>query len=459
MLRRRPRFVLQALFVLGAVAQACSSDPSAPAVTTPAGGSVSSPEADAAAEDAQAVDGAVTVEVDAGGDAAVEAGDGGGTALACNDSRPQLSAADSARFTALAYLAQAGTLPNLVTDGWDPTAGLGAVSTFTATYTVGTGGAHTTVQSAIDAAVTAGGTDRVYIAVTPGTYREVVCVPAGAPPITLYGTGADATATTIVYDNYNGKTVDGVSAVNACVQPSGTTYGTNGSATFAAFAAGFQAKNLTIANDTSLAVLSATSSPQGVALMTEADKVVLDSVRLVGHQDTFYAESPASGSVVRVYVKSSYVAGDTDFVFGGATLVVDGGELAFVNDRKTKGGVLSPDTNSRNPYGFLVVGAAFTAPSNAATGTGLGRAWDRSCTNVATYVSSCEASGSYPNGQAVVRGSTLGAHIAANPWLAAATTSRPFCNTTWTCVTGASPGTCVANRLFEYENTGPGSKP
>jgi len=37
------------------------------------------------------------------------------------------------------------------------------------------------------------------------------------------------------------------------------------------------------------------------------------------------------------------------------------------------------------------------------------------------------ATGIYPNGQAVVRDSTLGAHIrAADPWAEAATTKRPF---------------------------------
>ena len=64
----------------------------------------------------------------------------------------------------------------LTTDNWDPTAGVGDVSTFTPTYTVAaTGGTHTTVQAALDAAVAAGGTTRIYIKVNPGTYRETVC--------------------------------------------------------------------------------------------------------------------------------------------------------------------------------------------------------------------------------------------------------------------------------------------
>jgi pectinesterase len=53
----------------------------------------------------------------------------------------------------------------------------------------------------------------------------------------------------------------------------------------------------------------------------------------------------------------------------------------------------------------------------------------------------------YPNGQAVVRESTLGAHVnGTSPWASAATTSRPF----------SSTATDVpANRLWEYTNTGP----
>jgi pectinesterase len=320
------------------------------------------------------------------------------------------------------------------------------------------GVSYATVQAAVDAAVARGGTDRVYILVSPGTYREVVCVPSGAPPITLYSAVADPARTVIVYNNYSGEAKTAGTSANPCTpNASAIAYGTAGSATFSAFASGFQAKNITFSNDVTNATLSTTAAAQAVALMTQADRVILDNVRVLGHQDTLYVETPNADTVVRVYAKNSYVAGDVDFIFGGATLVVDTCQIQFVSDRKSSGQALAPDTDSRNLYGMLVINSNFSADANTALGAvGLGRAWDRSCVDVPTYLSTCVASGHFPNGQAVVRNSTLGAHIAAAPWLPAATTKRGFCDTPWSCLADAGV-TCPANRFYEYQNSGSGS--
>ncbi|HXX69942.1 MAG TPA: pectinesterase family protein, partial [Polyangiaceae bacterium] len=337
----------------------------------------------------------------------------------CADTRPQLTDAEADDYTILGYLAQGGNLlGGLTTDDWNPTAGLGDITTFVPSYVVAAdAGAYTSVQSAISAAVANGGANRVYIQVSPGTYRETVCVPANAPPITLFGSGSDPTQTVITYGNYNGERHDAGAAVNACTSNAEATYGTAGSATFAAFADDFEAINLTFSNDVSVATLSTTTGTQAVALMTEADKIVLQNVQVLGHQDTLYVETPSADTVVRVYVKEATISGDVDFIFGGATAVFDGCQIEFVSDRRATGDVLSPDTDSRNPLGFLVNGGSFTADANTGTGVvGLGRAWDRSCVNVPTYLSTCVASGDYPNGQAVVRGSALGPQVAADPW-------------------------------------------
>jgi pectinesterase len=387
-------------------------------------------------------------------------GDAAPTTSACTGAvSPQLTDAQAADDTALKYLAQAGILViGLTPDNWDPTAGVGDVNTFTPTYTVApTGGTHTTIQAAIDAAVQQGGTNRTYILVSPGTYREVVCVPSGAPPITLYGSSSDASQTVVVYDNYAGETKATGTSANPCTaNAAATTYGTAGSATFSAFANGFQAENITFANDVTAATLSTTTGTQAVALMTQADRLILENVRALGHQDTLYLETPAPGTVVRAYVKGSYIAGDVDFIFGGATSVLDDCQIQFVGDRKSSGQALAPDTDARNQHGMLVINSRFTADASTAAGAvGLGRAWDRSCTNLPTYLSTCVPSGAYPNGQAVVRNSTLGPHIATLPWLPAATTKRAYCSMSWACV--ADAGSCPANRLYEYQNVGPGS--
>jgi pectinesterase len=326
----------------------------------------------------------------------------------------------------------------------------------------GDGGMYPTVQSAITAAVKAalpGDTTRIYILVSPGTYREVVCVPLGAPPITLYSTNADPTQTVIVFNNYNGEATD-AGTPNPCTAGAATTYGTAGSATFAAFADGFEAENITFSNDVTVATLAATSGTQAVALMTEADKIILENVQVLGHQDTLYMETPSEGTVVRSYVKSSYISGDTDFIFGGATMAFDSCQIQYVSDRKLNGSILAPDTAALNQYGILVVSGMFTADSTATPGAvGLGRAWDRSCVDVPTYLSTCVTASDYPNGQALVSASMLGAQIAANPWFPAATTQRGFCGTPWECLSDAGPGgVCPANRLYEYQNTGAGAE-
>ena len=130
--------------------------------------------------------------------------------------------------------------------------------------------------------------------------------------------------------------------------------------------------------------------------------------------------------------------------------MLDDCEIKYLTQRQgTKGGnPLAPSTDARNPYGILVINSRFTAEAGTANGSiQLGRAWDESQRDIPTYTANV-ATGIYPNGQALVRDSTLGVHIAAAPWRSAATTDRPF---------SSQPGALPANRLYEYANTGPGS--
>jgi pectinesterase len=384
------------------------------------------------------------------------AGSGGATASAGagafegTPQRPQIPAAKAGDYTVLKYLEKGGTVGAPQVDGWDPTAGVGDVTALTAKYKVAaSGGTDTTIQSAIDKAVAAGGTDRVAIEIADGTYREVVCVPSGAPPITLFSKNVDASATRIVFDNYAGKTKDAQTPANPCNPALGsTTYGTSGSPTFAAYANGFYAKNLTFENDTDETNL--TGSVQAVALGTQGDKQIYENVRLLGNQDTFFVKSSGADVIARVYVSKSFIQGDTDFIFGRGVLVIDQSEIHFISTRQgSKGYCVVPSTDARNPYGILVNKSQFTADASTTAGSiDLGRAWDESGKDLPTYLMQV-ATGVYPNGQAVVRDSTLGAHVrAADPWAEAATTKRPF---------SAQAGMYPANRLFELGNTGPGA--
>jgi pectinesterase len=448
---QRTRAVLVFLVTLFAIG-ACGEDGDAPNDNSPHAGTGGQAGSAGSAGDAGSGRGATGGSGGSGGSAG-SGGTSGGASDAGSDApagtpRPLLPADKAPDFSVLKYLEKAGPVTAPVADGWNPTAGIGDVASFTPAYTVAaTGGTHTTVQAAVDAAAGDGGTGRVYIRVSPGTYRELVCVPLGAPPITLYGSSAQASDTVIVFDNYSGKMKPVGQPGNPCSpSTSSGSFGTSGSATFAAYASDFQAKNITFANDTDETGI--TSNAQGVALMTQGDKLVFENVRVLGNQDTLYVKSPSPEVIGRAYFKSAYVEGDVDFIFGRGTLVLDGCEIKQLTSRQRSGNALAPSTDARNPYGILVINSTFTAETGTSDRTiQLGRAWDESQQDLATYTRNV-ATGVYPNGQALVRESTLGAHIAVAPWRAAATTNRPF---------NSEPGALPANRLHEYANTGPGS--
>jgi pectinesterase len=302
------------------------------------------------------------------------------------------------------------------------------------TYTVAADGSgtHTTVQAAITAALASGSTSRVTILVKPGTYRELVCVkPASgvtAIPVTLYGADSDASLVKIVYNNGSGVTVT-TDNTNPCSVPSGATHGTSDSSTFMVTARQFQAMNLTLAND--FAEPSGQSAVQAPALTAQADHLVFQNVRFLGNQDTLQYKTGAVTTVARAYFKSCYVEGDVDFVFGRGTMVFDGCTLQYLTDRKTGGTIFAPSTESAHAFGILVTGSQIGSASGT-NSTYLGRAWD-------------DSSGTSPNGQIVIRESTLDASIrSAAPWTTS-TQGRAF--------------SAAGNRMYEYKNTGAGAAP
>jgi pectin methylesterase-like acyl-CoA thioesterase/pectate lyase len=358
--------------------------------------------------------------------------------------RPLLGAAEAARMDVADYLAQ-GPEP------WQPEALAGR--SWRANYTVAADGSgtHRSVQAAIDAVpARSANAARVVIQVKPGVYRERVCVPAGKAPITLVGDAADASAAVIVGSAYNALPKRTGDAAQAChPDAAATTHGTPGSATFIVAADDFQAAHLTIANDALEGVRLGVGYPagagesggaQGVAFTSQADRVQLEDVRLLGHQDTFHARRARPDLPARVYVHASLVAGDVDFIFGNATLVIDDSTVQSRGGRRQPpngGHVLAPSTPAGVALGFLVTRSRLLAEPGALLGSvSLGRAWDEGVARGAWQP------GVSPNGQALVRDSLLGPHVALHaPW-AASTSRRPF----------SGSGT-QANRMAEFGNT------
>jgi pectinesterase len=341
----------------------------------------------------------------------------GGTTGTCKSiagtsTRPQLNSTEAANYTIAKYLAQAGPFSSLTTDNWDPTAGLGDASSFTPNFTVAADGSgtHTTVQAALNAAT---GSARRYILVKPGTYREQVTY-SGSTPVTLYGASTDATKVVIIHN---------MSAAQGASQ------------TFTAKSNGMQIMNLTLSND--FATPASGTNIQALALLTNGDKIVLENVRMHGFQDTVQMAAPNATTRARVYIKGGFIEGDTDYIYGSATVVLDGTTIHYLSSRKgsNAGVIFAPSTSVGNSLGFLAIRCNFTADSGApANKNHLGRSWDASSTTPT------------PNGQAVVRESTIGGHINKTaPWTAAATSGRAY--------------SATGNRFNEYCNSGPGAGP
>ncbi|MFF1295469.1 MULTISPECIES: pectinesterase family protein [unclassified Streptomyces] len=206
------------------------------------------------------------------------------------------------------------------------------------------------VQAAVDAVDGPGWT----IVVHPGTYREVVDVPADKAELTLRGASRDPRDTVIAYDNANGTQ-----------KPDGSgTYGTAGSATFTSAAPGLTVRDLTLANDWLRADHPDITGTQAVASCTYGDRTHFDNVRLLAHQDTVFVETTALTSFDRQYFHRCYIEGDVDFVFGRATAVFEECHFHTLQRDVTftpKGMVFAPSTARANPHGILALRSRITS--------------------------------------------------------------------------------------------------
>lgn len=327
--------------------------------------------------------------------------------------RPQLPAEQAAAHTAAAYLGD-----------WKPAplADLGAAPP---DFVVKPG---ESVQAAIDK-VPAEGSKRWVIHIQPGTYRGPVCIKDKAP-IALVGSALDAAAVVLVDNRFSGKPKGENEPAHPCWPELGkTTIGTSGSTSVLVQSNDVQLISLTIANDAMDGVRRGEAYPPGVgesggaqavALTLTGDRIQLEGVRLLGHQDTLYVKRRAPDAPARQLIRHSLVAGDVDFIFGNATLVIEHSTILTRANRRTPGHggiILAPSTAPDVNQGFLVTHSRIVGEPGIAPGaTPIGRAWD------AGVKAGTWTAGVSPNGMAVVRDSEIGAHV--GPW-AHSTSRRP----------------------------------
>ncbi|GAA3982015.1 pectinesterase family protein [Streptomyces plumbiresistens] len=324
--------------------------------------------------------------------------------------------------TYYAYTAdKTADVPSLLKSGVGPRGSIGTATASTtaaaATLTVAKDGSgqYSTVQAAVNA-VPADNPSRVVISVKPGTYRELVKVPANKPHVTIQGAGGSRKDTVIVYNNASGTP-----------KPDGSgTYGTGGSATVAVQADDFQARNLTISNDFDEAANQSLSGHQAVALRTAADKVLLDGVIVSGDQDTLLVDTAAKDKLGRVYMTNSYVIGNVDFIFGRATAVIDKSVITLKKRwNGTSAGYVTAPSTASNRKGILIANSTVNGDVSDRSFY-LGRPWHAG--GDATL-----------DPQTTVRNTTLSAAIRTTPW------------------TDMSGFSWKDDRFAEYKNTGAGA--
>jgi pectin methylesterase-like acyl-CoA thioesterase len=226
-------------------------------------------------------------------------------------------------------------------------------------------GNYTSVQAAITAAPTNRTTPwRIFI--KKGKYVETVVIPSNKPFMQLIG--ENMAETIISYDNYSGK-----------ANPAGGTYGTSTSGTVIINATDIMLMNLSVENATGYginanAIVPAPGDgPQAVAVYTTSDRVVFFNCRMNSGQDTYYG---GNNKGTRVYMKNSYIDGNTDFIFGSSTIIFDTCVIYPRTrlDNSTGGYVTAANTKAESVYGYVFRDCKLTK-NRGTTFYTLGRPW------------------------------------------------------------------------------------
>ncbi|QKS46350.1 pectin esterase [Paenibacillus cellulosilyticus] len=200
-------------------------------------------------------------------------------------------------------------------------------------------GVYTTIQAAIDA-IPANNTTPKTIYVKNGTYNEKLTFPANKPYITLIGESAAGTI---------------LSCADTASSAGSTT---NSSCTFVR-GSDFTAQDITFRNT------AGASAGQAVALYVSGDRAAFRNVRVLGNQDSLYANNG------RQYYRDSYIEGTVDYIFGGATAVFESCEI------KSLGGgyVTAASTAQSTAYGYVFITSSLTRSGSLDDTTALGRPW------------------------------------------------------------------------------------
>lgn len=246
---------------------------------------------------------------------------------------------------------------------------------------VSASGVFHSIKEAIDS-IPASNRTSVVIEIAPGFYHEKIVL--DKPFVTLVGTGRTPSETIISYDDF------------ACDRmPDGSKRGTFRSYTLFVHASDITLKNLTIENASG----DSQTHGQAIALYAECDRFIVDSCRLLGHQDTLFTgplppkEIEPNGFVGptqfaprvngRQYYRNCYICGDIDFIFGSATAYFEHCTLeslrrnapAGFDTEVPEGYVTAASTPEGQTYGYVFSNCDFTSGNCPSASVYLGRPW------------------------------------------------------------------------------------
>ena len=221
-----------------------------------------------------------------------------------------------------------------------------------------------------------------------GTHRSLAAALAAAPPgerpyRILLGRGRWEEKLTVTRPNVElvgedrRATILSSAIASGHFKPRGGTWGTFGSATLTVETPGFTARILTsengidyLGNLRRLAVKDAQAV--ALALVNASDRTLIDSVDLVGFQDTFYLRSG------RALVRHCMISGNVDFIFGGAAALFEHCEIRsrLRPGEALQGYIAAPSTHRSQHFGLVFSRCRLTRePGLPDRSTYLGRPW------------------------------------------------------------------------------------
>lgn len=223
----------------------------------------------------------------------------------------------------------------------------------------------------------------ITISIAPGTYREKLTI--NKPYLTLVGEGDSNADVILTYDDYANFIMD-----------DGMKRGTFRSYSVFIDSHDIALKNLTIENASGDSI----THGQAIALYADGDRLIIDSCRLLGHQDTlFTAPLPpkeveprgfigpkefAPRITGRQYYRNCYICGDIDFIFGGGTAYFEDCTIESLRrfsekdntlSDATQGYVTAASTPEGQKYGYVFSRCNLISADCPAGTVYLGRPW------------------------------------------------------------------------------------